>query len=136
MDATNMAIDIDIFIKAFALRSHATPFSTLEKLFIALLVLFNKSPTPSKIFAKLPKASANFFRISSIPTIDPPANSFPHSIFPLSSVMKSQKLLKTFTITSLIFFRTPVTGPAIDLIPFISPLKKSTAISNAFQDGE
>ena len=129
-------MDIAIFIKAFALRSHATPFNTLEKLLIALLVLSSKSPTPSKTLEKLLKTSANFFSMKSIPTMDPPANSFPHSMFPLSSVMKSQKLLKTFTITSPIFFRTPVTGPTIDLIPFINPLKKSTAISNAFQDGE
>ena len=134
--ATNMAIAIAIFCMAWAFKSQATPLRTLLKLFNAFPAPEKRSPTPSKTPAIELNASASCFRTQTMETIAPPANSLPHSMFPLSSVIKSQKLLNTSTIFSPMVLRTVITSPILSLIAFIAPWKKSQTISYAFHEGE
>ena len=136
IDATRMAIAMAIFCIAFAFRSHEIPSRTLPKLFNAFPAPLRRSSILPKALAIPLNALASFFRIQSMATITPPAKILPHSMFPLSSVIAPHKLLNTSTNFSPTFLRTPTTLPIIYLIPLISPWKKSTAVSNAFHEGD
>ena len=134
--ATNIAIDSAILRSAFAFKSHAKASSALLKL-ASTLPAYSTMSSKCPITPAIPaKAVAIFFRANVIATTIPPANILPHSMFPLSSVIKSQKLLNALIMNSPIFFIAPITGSFMSFMAFIAPLKKSQIIEYAFHDGE
>ena len=136
MAATSTPIAIAILSRALALRSHEIPLRTLLKLLSTFPALKIRSSMPPSAFASPLNEVTSCFSTNIIDTIAPPAKSFPHSILPFSSVIKSHNPLKTLMISSPIRLRTFNTGSNIDLAPLIAPWKKSLTISYAFQEGE